>query len=73
MCASREHWRVIAWAGLALVSRAVREESLRYCPRSSRDDGVTNRYKENHGVSKRVYELAFGIVICFGSEGDGIR
>ena len=35
-------------------------------PRSSE---ITNRYNENDGVSKRVHELAFGIVICFGSEG----
>ena len=27
----------------------------------------TNRCNENDGVSKRVHELAFGIVICFGS------
>ena len=26
---------------------------------------ITNRYNENDGVSKRVHELAFGIVICF--------
>ena len=30
---------------------------------------LTNRYNENDGVSKRVHGLAFGIVICFGSEG----
>ena len=30
---------------------------------------TTNRYNENDGVSKRVHELAFGIVICFGSGG----
>ena len=30
---------------------------------------ITNRYDENDGVSKRVHELAFGIVFCFGSEG----
>ena len=29
---------------------------------------TTNRYNENDGVSKGVHELAFGIVICFGSE-----
>ena len=27
---------------------------------------TTNRYNENNGVSKRVHELAFGIIICFG-------
>ena len=30
---------------------------------------TTNRYNENDGMSKRVHELAFDIVICFGSEG----
>ena len=30
---------------------------------------ITNRYNENDGVSRRVHKLAFGIVICFGSEG----
>ena len=29
---------------------------------------TTNRYNENNGVSKRVHELAFGIIICFGAE-----
>ena len=33
----------------------------------------TNRYNENDGVSKRVHELAFGFVNCFGSEGPGNR
>ena len=30
---------------------------------------TTNRYNENDVVNKRVHELAFGIVMCFGSEG----
>ena len=29
------------------------------------DEQSENRYNENDGVSKRVDELAFGIVICF--------
>ena len=28
---------------------------------------ITNLNNENDGVSKRVHELAFGIVICFES------
>ena len=57
---------VTAWAGLALVSRAVREErgQIYSAPEVLQ---TTNRYNENDGVSKRVHELAFGIVICFGS------
>ena len=61
---------VTAWAGLALVSlsRAVREErgQIYSEPKVLK---TTNRYNEDDGVSKRVHELAFGIVICFGSEG----
>ena len=43
---------VTAWAGLALVSRAVREENR---PRIRE---TTNPHNENDGVSKRVQELA---------------
>ena len=50
---------VTASVGLALMSRAVREE---------RGLETTNRYNVNHGVSERMHELAFGIVICLGSE-----
>ena len=59
---------VTAWAGQAIVRRAVREERGQiYCAPEVLE--ITNRYNENDGVSKRVHELAFGIVICFGSEG----
>ena len=59
---------VRAWAGPALVSRAVREErgQIYSAPEVLER---TNRYNENDGVSKRVQELAYGIVTCFGSEG----
>ena len=53
---------VTAWAGLALVSRAVREESGQTYSAPEVLE-TTNRYYENDGVSKRVHELAFGIVI----------
>ena len=55
---------VTAWAGLALVSRAVREERGKY-NQPPRIRETANRYNEKDGVSKRVHELAFGIVICF--------
>ena len=58
-------WLVTAWAGPAFVRRAVREErgQIYSAPEVLE---ITNRYNENDGVSKRVHELAFGIVICFG-------
>ena len=59
---------VTAWVGLALVSRAVREEGGQIYSAPEVLE-ITNRYDENDGVSKRVHELAFGIVFCFGSEG----
>ena len=56
---------VTAWAGPAIVRWAVREERGQiYCAPEVLQ--ITNRYNENDGVSKRVHELAFGIVICFG-------
>ena len=59
---------VTAWAGPAIVRWAVREERGQiYCAPEVLQ--ITNRYDENDGVSLRVHELAFGIVICFGSEG----
>ena len=58
-------WLVTAWAGPAIVRWAVREERGQiYCAPEVLQ--ITNRYNENDGVSKRVHELAFGIVICFG-------
>ena len=55
---------VTAWAGLAFVRQAVREERGQiYCAPKVLE--ITNQYHENDGVSKRV----LGIVICFGSEG----
>ena len=60
--------RVTAWAGPAIVRWAVREERGQiYCAPEVLQ--ITNRYNENDGVSKRVHELAFGIVICFGGLG----
>ena len=57
---------VTAWAGPAFVRWAAREERGQiYCAPEVLE--ITNRYNENDGVSKRVHELAFGIVICFGS------
>ena len=50
------------------VSRAVRE-GRRQIYSAPEVLEATNRYNENDGVSKRVHEPAFGIVICFGSEG----
>ena len=66
--AQRSGLLVTAWAGPALVSRAVREErgQIYSAPEVLE---TTNRYNENDGVSKRVRELAFGIVIRFGGEG----
>ena len=71
-----------ARAGLALISLAVREERQKYIPPPEVLE-TTNRYNENDGVSKRVHELAFGIVICFawrqsvtraaGSDGGPLR
>ena len=57
-----------AWRSVVSLSRAVREErgQIYSAPKVLK---TTNRYNENDGVSKRVHELAFGIVICFGSEG----
>ena len=63
---------VTAWAGPAIVRWAVREERGQiYCAPEVLQR--TNRYNENDGVSKRVHELAFGIVICFGSEGSPVN
>ena len=67
-------WLVTAWAGPAFVRWAVREERGQiycateiYCaPEVSLE--ITNRYNENDRASKRVHELAFGNVVCFGSE-----
>ena len=57
-------WIITAWAGPAFVRWAVREERGQiYCAPEVLE--ITNRYNENDGVSKRVHELAFGIVICF--------
>ena len=64
---------VTAWAGLAVMSRAVREERGKYilrrasAPLAPEVLETTNRHNENDGVSKRVHEPALGIVICFGS------
>ena len=56
-------WLVTAWAGPAIVRWAVREERGQiYCAPEVLQR--TNRYNEDDGVSKRVHELAFGIVIC---------
>ena len=58
-------WLVTAWAGPAIVRWAVREERGQiYCAPEVLE--ITNQYNENDGVSKRVHELAFGIVIYFG-------
>ena len=55
---------VTAWAGPAIVRWAVREERGQiYCAPEVLQ--ITNRYNESDGVSKRVHELVFGIVICF--------
>ena len=56
-------WLVIAWPGPASVSRAVREKGKNISRPWIRE--TTNRYNDNDCVSKRVHELAFGIVICF--------
>ena len=60
----RQHPCVIAWAGPAFASRAVLEErgEIYSAPEVLE---TTNRYNKNDGVSKRVHELAFGIVNCF--------
>ena len=43
-------------------------------PRDQRPGGGrTNRYNENDGMSTLVHELAFGIAICFGSEGYNLQ
>ena len=62
------HWErgVTAWAGPAFVRRAVREERGQIYSASEVLE-ITNQYNENDGVSKRVHELAFVIVNCFGS------
>ena len=54
---ARSQGFVTAWA--------VREERGQIYPAPEVLE-ITNRYNENYGVSKRVHELAFGIVICFG-------
>ena len=62
-------WLVTAWAGPAFVRWAVREKRGQiHCAPEVLE--IINRYNENdHGVSKRVHELAFGFVtvICFES------
>ena len=56
---------VTAWAGPALVSRAVREER-RQIYSAPEVLETTNRYNENDGVSKRVHEPAFGHSLSHG-------
>ena len=56
---------VTAWAGLALVSRAGSRRKGESNITRPRDEETTNRFYENDGLSTRVHELAFGIVICF--------
>ena len=52
---------VTAWAGPAFVRWAVREGRRQiYCAPEVLE--IINRYNENDGVSKRVHELAYGIV-----------
>ena len=52
-----------AWLWLAGQGRSRRKGEIYSAPKVLE---TTNRYNENDGVSKRVQELAFGIVICFG-------